>query len=540
MLDCNIALDSGCPKEPICAASETLRDSLDSTSRSHDTVLQELSPGVSALELLETMNERVGETPSTNHMQVHRNTCTSGEVGASCNYYEKASPMFSMDITSKSNCLQLFSEDKTSNMFRSASTQPEETRTSSEERRTLQLLSEKNWHEHISTRSSLFLGLSLPTESASRSCSIALPLPNSSAKFRKIIQDAEPESSSNQLSALMRHKLMLDSIVNRAKASKGHRCSFSDKFEPYTTLWSEDELDYLWIGVRRHGRDNWDAMLRDPRLHFSSWRMARDLAERWEQEQSKLLNGADKSQFHYFKSPEVHFDRNSGFLHPNTVVPRINLMDETQLSLGDLFSQKEGSVLKRPSFNLTNVQINGTRQIHRPVRTLRRSFYSGCERGRYNKGWLNHSKCIASPGGDSLLVDGPSTSFAGTGNLPHWLREAVNTPPPRPPEPTLHIAVPSVAHSGLLRVIQPNPDPSEPQGGLRNRMNSKFSGSRTSDLQPSSGVAHGSNFPVGNRLWTTELSRGSSYHVNKPDDLIIINSDASSEETISDDHSGRP
>lgn len=56
-------------------------------------------------------------------------------------------------------------------------------------------------------------------------------------------------------------------------------------------IWSEDELDFLWIGVRRHGRGNWDAMLRDPKLKFSKYKTPEVLSIRWEEEQLKILDG---------------------------------------------------------------------------------------------------------------------------------------------------------------------------------------------------------------------------------------------------------
>ncbi|CAN4080377.1 unnamed protein product [Withania somnifera] len=56
-------------------------------------------------------------------------------------------------------------------------------------------------------------------------------------------------------------------------------------------IWSEDELDCLWIGVRRHGRGNWDAMLRDPKLKFSKYKTPEVLSIQWEEEQLKILDG---------------------------------------------------------------------------------------------------------------------------------------------------------------------------------------------------------------------------------------------------------
>jgi len=54
--------------------------------------------------------------------------------------------------------------------------------------------------------------------------------------------------------------------------------------------WSEDELDALWIGVRRHGRGNWDAMLRDPKLKFLNNRTSEELASRWILEEQKIID----------------------------------------------------------------------------------------------------------------------------------------------------------------------------------------------------------------------------------------------------------
>ncbi|GJX11518.1 chromatin remodeling 4-like protein isoform X1 [Tanacetum coccineum] len=53
--------------------------------------------------------------------------------------------------------------------------------------------------------------------------------------------------------------------------------------------WSKDELDFLWVGVRRHGCGGWNAMLEDPKLRFLRFRSAEDLAARWEEEQLKIL-----------------------------------------------------------------------------------------------------------------------------------------------------------------------------------------------------------------------------------------------------------
>ncbi|KAK9063081.1 hypothetical protein SSX86_016951 [Deinandra increscens subsp. villosa] len=211
--------------------------------------------------------------------------------------------------------------------------------------------------------------------------------------------------------SLMRHKMMLDNILSKARAVKS-------KLE-HQNVWSEEELDFLWIGVRRHGMGSWDAILRDPRLHFSSWRSPRELAERWEEEQSNLL-------------------RTKPTKKTNPV-----LVQEPQLSLGF--------------------------------------------RGRSTL--------------DPFLVNAPKANL----NLPHWLREAVSFPPLRPVEQG---GVPSVSytgHSGLMQWIN------QPFCGSNRKMGTTDKSGP--ELQPISGVTH---------------------PISKPDEVIVIESDASSEETLSD------
>ncbi|KAF3335805.1 Protein CHROMATIN REMODELING 4 [Carex littledalei] len=54
--------------------------------------------------------------------------------------------------------------------------------------------------------------------------------------------------------------------------------------------WSEEELDFLWIGVRRYGVNNWEAILRDPHFRFTKFKTVEDLAARWEVEQRRLFS----------------------------------------------------------------------------------------------------------------------------------------------------------------------------------------------------------------------------------------------------------
>ncbi|GMJ00626.1 chromatin remodeling 4, PICKLE RELATED 1 [Hibiscus trionum] len=85
------------------------------------------------------------------------------------------------------------------------------------------------------------------------------------------------------------HRRVLENIMMRTGSGSGSGNLYKKKSK--VEGWSEDELDFLWIGIRRHGRGSWDAMLRDPRLKFSKYKTSEDLATRWEEEQLKILDG---------------------------------------------------------------------------------------------------------------------------------------------------------------------------------------------------------------------------------------------------------
>ncbi|KAJ9180417.1 hypothetical protein P3X46_008664 [Hevea brasiliensis] len=537
-LDHDIDLALGCQKDPVHGASESLRGSTDSTSRSHTTVLDQVTPP----ELLQGKHKRVGDVSPVHSTRAPSDTSTSvEEAGVNSKDDDVACHRFSMDNASKNKCLQLFSEEK-GNSFHLATAKPEVTTCMVlEESKSLRFQSDNNQMRQTSCGSLLDLGLSLPTESnmgnySSKKCSITSRMWNSDSKIRDFVQDALPQSSSSHAASLLRHKLMLDSIVIRASAlnAKG---GFQDKCKSYTTLWSEEELDSLWIGVRRHGRDNWHAMLRDPRLHFSSWRTARDLCEQWEEEQTKLLNGSRVLQF---KSPiphDISLDNNVRYMCTKTGMWRENATEETRLSLGDVYDHRTSNSSKRQRVNFAGVE--STKQLHRPATYPRSASYSDFEGEMYGKESYDHLGCMTVPRCDPLLNNRPFTALASKGNLPHWLREVVNTPLPRPMEAALLPGFSSISHSRAMRVIKPHPDPSELLfSGMRNRTDGNFGGARANELQPS-GSAHPSNVSLEMRYGKSDMCSSLGL-VNKLDNLIIVDSDASSEETISDDHGARP
>lgn len=251
-----------------------------------------------------------------------------------------------------------------------------------------------------------------------------------------------------------RDKMMLENILSRARAARGSRSSFLDKFE-YPTTWLDEELDSLWIGVRRHGRGNWDAILGDRRLHFLPWKTPWDLSERWQVEQSRLLSSTPLPQRRY-----------AGPLDS----------DDVRLSLGH-----SPQVEKRlPSRHVDEKTRRGV------------------------------------PEGSGFFIAEESSSSTGgglmKGCLPQWLRAAARIP----------------ASVGPMWHNHPSQQP---------WLNNQFI---STERRPE--AENGRKGPSSGSLLVVEHGRTGldEEPVSKQEDLIIIPSDVSSEETISDDHSGRP
>ncbi|XP_050220785.1 uncharacterized protein LOC126671117 [Mercurialis annua] len=514
-LDCNVHLDV--KKEPVHATSESLRDSMDSTSRSYTTVLDLES----APQLAENMNKTAEEC-----LPVHSTRALSDasicmeEAGFNSKDNGEACPGFSVDNVSEKKCLQLFSEERI--CFDLA--KPEITRSMVlEEKESLNSGRGNNQIRQTSSGSILELGLSLPTESNMGNCferlSLQSPVWDFGNKIRDFVPEAVHQSSSNQTAQFLRHNLMLDGFLSRSISSNAQG-GFQDKSKPYTTLWSEEELDLLWIGVRRHGRDNWHAMLKDPRLHFSSCRTARDLAEQWEEEQIKLLN----NQCSQFNSPlidGIYIDHTGSFPRPKAGKWRRNAMEETRLSLGDVYARRFS---KKRRCNTEELRGPATYPNNAPYSELQSQMYA---KSLYESGFMTLPRC------DPFLNNNPFASLASSANLPTWIREVVNTPP-RPMSASIPSTFLPAAHPETKRVATQCPDPSELHfNGL------EYGSLKGHDAQLSIS-AHCSNVVVtGIRHGKGDDRMEISGLTDKPDNLIIIDSDASSEETISDDNTRR-
>lgn len=379
------------------------------------------------------------------------------------------------------------------------------------EERTLDLLESRNQTRSAATNSSLFLGLVLPMEvinDGNDHGSTSSQLPNVGVQTKEFLQNTVTQTFPDQASSYVRHKMVLDNIVSRARTLKRKKGSCLD-FDVSSRMWSEEELDCLWVGVRRYGRGNWVSMLRDPRLHFSLLRTPRDLAEQWEEEQSKLFNTTPFPLGRRLRTPNIFRDRVDGFWHSKT--GKHNLVGDVQLSLGDVYSQPKDNVQKRSLFNFMDHQNNAPRQVQKPI-TNARTLYS-CRRAMLQNNTTLDVECSFSANNTACM--------AREGNLPHWLREVI-TVPLRPPQTTPPSDTSSVADVEMQWVKKPcfegiHHDP-------RNRISNRHAVSYRGE-QHTGGGAHNK----------TEQGR---YPGNKQE-LIIIDSDASSEETISDDCSAK-
>lgn len=135
------------------------------------------------------------------------------------------------------------------------------------------------------------------------------------------------------------HKKVLDNIMMRAQYASNKFLKKKSKPD----YWSEDELDALWIGVRRHGRGNWDAMLRDPKLKFLNHRTNEELALRWILEEQKIM-----------EEPVPTATRSS-----NTIFPGISDAMMSRALSGSNFSKLRTEAPKLQS-HLTDIQLGCT------------------------------------------------------------------------------------------------------------------------------------------------------------------------------------
>lgn len=481
------------------------------------------SQEVSTSGFVNVIEETVGECQSLNQRQVHTNSCSDEELHAKHNN-DLTSNCLMTEVSPKIKCMQLLVDGETKKSLRSPIKSPETaTFHGPDAREDLQLGLDTTHYMDQTLSRSQFAGSYLPTETRIGGCAYLNSSTSVPWSDREFMLHAFPPVFSSHWSVLHRHKQMLDNIMNRAKALAGKE-NMRDQLKPYVDMWSEEELDVLWIGVRRYGKNNWDAMLRDPRLHFSPCRVARDLADRWEAEQIKLLSGHWSPQFKTSSTQDQLFS--NYLLNPGTL--RGNVMDETRLSLGNIYAHRK---TKRRRLNCPDLFNYGIQQLQGDY--PRRNLYAdllekNCDRMSFE--YMERDATARLSGSFYRGIRGVE------GNLPHWLREVVNTPPPRLTERTQSSCLSSISPSDNIQIVGPYSDSGEPHLGSTSSIGGSCNASRPGNMQPSGSAAFEGNFSLQTGHEAAEFAKASEHHVGKKDDLIVIDSDASSEETISDDN----
>ncbi|XP_048135856.1 uncharacterized protein LOC115740235 isoform X2 [Rhodamnia argentea] len=436
------------------------------------------------------IKETVGEFPSLNQRQVHTNPCSTEELHARCNN-DLTSMVLTMEVSPKIKCMQLLVDGQTEISLRSPIKSPEmATLHVSDAREDLQLGLDTHYVNQTLGRSQ-FAGSYLPTETKIDGCAYVNSSTSVPWSEREFMLHAFPQVFSSQRSVLHRHKQMLDDIMYRSKMLAGKE-NMRDKLKPYVDMWSEEELDVLWIGVRRYGKNNWDAMLRDPRLHFSPCRVARDLADRWEEEQIKLLSGRWSPQFRTSSSQDHLFGNH--LFNPGT--PRGNMLDETQLNM---FAHKKK---KRRRLNCPDLVNYGIQQLQSDY--PRRNLYAELLEKKCDRMSFEHMERDA-----MARVEG---------NLPHWLREVVNTPPPMLTERTQSSCLSSISPSHNLQIIRPYSNSSEPHLGSTNSVGGISNASRLGNVRLSGSAAFEGNFSLQTGHEAAEFCRASEHHI----DILVI------------------
>ncbi|KAJ0963644.1 hypothetical protein J5N97_028766 [Dioscorea zingiberensis] len=387
-------------------------------------------------------------------------------------------------------------------------------------------------------------------------------------------------------SSLSRQKQIVESVITGTQMLQERQDSLLEKFRIYSIDWSEEELDFLWIGVRRHGLDNWNTILSDPKLCFLESRTALDLAERWELEQSKLFHGSSSQPVTLSRPSITHTPVMNDALTKSAAGKQYSSWShgcsdfqrpatETKLSLGDVYLQKE-SMPKRNLYSgmgLTSPLTNGTPSAGSSLlgSLSKSSMYSWA--GNSNQrlvrvqntrnAWeqqMNSQQNIREVSANEHQLAGPQASNS---NLPHWLKEIFDMPP----------GISANAHSGsfLNGELQTNApylstnDPSallkDPRGRGILKIRGMTSNSNVSSLRMPDVLASASEPQIGTKFSllptlgqasiplpadNAALDQAKICNLGKkntvpisPSELVVIESDASSEETISDDQNSR-
>ncbi|WOK94002.1 hypothetical protein Cni_G02703 [Canna indica] len=125
--------------------------------------------------------------------------------------------------------------------------------------------------------------------------------------------------------------------------NSGHKqTSIGPEMSKRQDEWSGEELDFLWIGVRRHGENNWNAILTDPQLHFLESRVAKELADKWNDEKRRMTKGSFIEPIRLPTPTNNHYSAGSTFLPRDPKLQTFREETSTR-SFGDPFLYSENN-----------------------------------------------------------------------------------------------------------------------------------------------------------------------------------------------------
>jgi hypothetical protein len=187
--------------------------------------------------------------------------------------------------------------------------------------------------------------------------------------------------------------------------------------------WLEDELDSLWIGVRRHGRGNWDAMLRDPKLTFLKNRNPEELTAKWQEEQLKLLGQSGSALSRPIDGPGFSDEMREHTSH-GTMVSGLGMEWMPAMS--------------KPPHMDSSIHINAIEETDKILETnhlppFLQDTFAPVSSMPYDVGPHDSSSLRPGAGSSKGPRGSSSAGFLKLSKLPHWLQDALSVPPPLPP-----------------------------------------------------------------------------------------------------------
>jgi hypothetical protein len=205
-------------------------------------------------------------------------------------------------------------------------------------------------------------------------------------------------------SRILRDKLKYNSRNNSTYSTTSTLGACSYKLHD----WSEEELDFLWIGVRRYGLNNWDAVLRDPRFRFTKFKSVEDLALRWEVEQRRLFACPIPVPVTLPPPHPTHWYSNSETVHP----------------FGEQYLEGSGYRAYNSSAGSYWHQSVGSGMVPMPDLIPRRG------RAKYQIRRAPKPQSVARTPSPPITnhLTGNTNNSTRDSELPHWLREVTVAP----------------------------------------------------------------------------------------------------------------